>query len=378
MENNYKRLLYIDNLRIILVVLVVLAHVAITYGPVGFWYYYERTELNSTYVLAFFVSLMQAFLIGLFFMISAFFTPSALNKKGPKNFFIDRIKRLGIPLIFYIFIIAPSILYLDNLIIKGERVNYFIFYYEQVLKRGIIDVGPLWFLQVLLFFSILYVIFNEIIVRILKDKRQLVFKFPSNKNIFITILILAFVTFLVRLQFPISATTRQLNFGLAPQYIFLFGLGIVAFNNNWFEAITLKKAKFWFSIAMIAILFWPLFIFIGKSPGLSIEIFAGGLNWQSFIYAFWEAVLSISLSICVIYLFRKKFNHQTKLFKEISKSTYSVFIIHSIVIVLLSYSLKDLMFHPLVKFAIVALVGIPLCFLISFYITRVHFLKKIL
>ena len=378
MENNYKRLLYIDNLRIALVILVVLAHVAITYGPVGFWYYYERTELNSTYVLAFFVSLMQAFLIGLFFMISAFFTPSALNKKGPKNFFIDRIKRLGIPLLFYIFIIAPSILYLDNLIIKGERVNYFIFYYEQVLKRGIIDVGPLWFLQVLLFFSFLYAIFNEIIVRILKDKRQLVFKFPSNKNIFITILILAFVTFLVRLQFPISATTSHLNFGLAPQYILLFGLGILAFNNNWFEEITLKKAKFWFSIAMIAILFWPLFIFFGRSSELSIEIFAGGLNWQSFIYAFWEAVLSISLSICIIYFFRKKLNNQTKLFKEISKSTYSVFIIHSIVIVLLSYLLKDLMFHPLVKFAIVALAGIPLCFLISFYITKVRFLKKIL
>ena len=376
MENNYKRLLYIDNLRIILVVLVVLAHVAITYGPVGFWYYYERTELNSTYVLAFFVSLMQAFLIGLFFMISAFFTPSALNKKGPKNFFIDRIKRLGIPLLFYIFVIAPSILYLDNLIIKGERANYFIFYYENVLKKGIIDVGPLWFLQVLLFFSILYAIFNEVIIRLLKDKRQLILKFPSNKNIFIAILILAFVTFLVRLQFPISATTSYLNFGLAPQYIFLFGLGIFAFNNNWFEAITLKKVKFWFSIAMIAILFWPLFIFFGRSPGLSIEIFAGGLNWQSFIYAFWEAVLSISLSICFIYLFRKKFNHQTKLFKEISKSTYSVFIIHSIVIVLLSYLLKDMMFHPLVKFAIVALVGLALCFLISFYITRVRFLKN--
>ena len=98
-------------------------------------------------------------------MISAFFTPSSLNKKGPKKFFIDRIKRLGIPLIFYIFIVSPLIQYLDNLIIKGQRANYFIFYYEKVLKRGIIDVGPLWFLQVLLFFSFLYAIFNEIIIK---------------------------------------------------------------------------------------------------------------------------------------------------------------------------------------------------------------------
>ena len=109
---------------------------------------------------------MQAFSNRIvFFMISGFFYPVCIKFKKGQKLFIDKIKRLGIPLIFYIFIIAPSILYLDNLIIKGERVNYFIFYYEQVLKRGIIDVGPLWFLQVLLFFSILYAIINEIIIR---------------------------------------------------------------------------------------------------------------------------------------------------------------------------------------------------------------------
>jgi len=378
MENNYKRILYIDNLRIILVILVVLAHIAITYGPVGFWYYYERIDITSNYILAFFVSLMQAFLIGLFFMISAFFTPPALNKKGPKNFLKDRFKRLGMPLIFYIFIIAPAILYLNNLIIKGESVNYFIFYYEQVLKKGIIDVGPLWFLQVLLFFSILYAIFNEIIKRVLKDKRQGTFRFPSNKNIFITILVLALVTFIVRLQFPVSETTRRLNFGLAPQYIFLFGLGIIAYKNNWLELITLKNAKFWFKVATATILFWPLFLFFGRDSGFSIEMLAGGLNWQSFIYSFWEAVLSISLSICIIYLFRHRFNHQTKFTKRLSKSTYTVFIIHAIIIVVLSYLLRDLVLHPLLKFTLVALVGIPLCFLVSFYITRVPFLKRIL
>ena len=378
MESNYKRFFFIDNLRIILIILVVLAHVAITYGPIGFWYYYERTEFISTYVLAFFVSLMQAFLIGLFFMISAFFTPSSLERKGPKIFLTDRFKRLGIPLIFYIFIISPLIQYLDYLIIKGGSINYFVFYYEKVLKRGIIDVGPLWFLQVLLFFSIFYAILNEIILRTLKDKRRSSLKFPSNSVIFITIIILAFTTFLVRLKYPISTATIGLNFGLAPQYIFLFGLGIFAFNNSWFEAITRKKAKFWFIITIAAILFWPLFIFLAASSAPGVEILLGGLNWQSFLYALWEAVLSISISICAIYLFRYKFNYQSKLSKSISKSTYSVHIIHSLVIVLLSYSIRDFLLHPLVKFTIVALLGTALCFLISFFLIKVRFLKKIL
>jgi len=143
MKNNIRRLLYIDNLRITLVVMVVLSHAAITYGPLGFWYYYERTHLISAYPLAFYVSFIQAFLMGLFFMISAFFIPASLEAKGPKVFLADRLKRLGIPLVFYIFLISPSIRYLGYLIIKNRTVNYFVFYYEEILKKGVVDAGPL-------------------------------------------------------------------------------------------------------------------------------------------------------------------------------------------------------------------------------------------
>lgn len=372
-----KRLFYIDNLRIILIVLVVVAHAAITYGPVGFWYYYERSQFISTYVLAFYVCLLQSFLIGLFFMISAFFIPSSLKRKGPKRFLLNRLRRLGVPLVFYIFIISPSIQYLHTLIIEGKKANFIIFYYE-LLKRGIIDVGPLWFLQVLLLLSISYAIFNEIISRLYKNKIKTVLKFPSDNNIFATIIIFASLTFLVRIGFPIGRNLASLNFGLAPQYIFLFGLGIMASNNKWFKAITIREAKYWARITLIAVMFWPLFLFLCRASDFNIEIFIGGPNWQSFSYALWEAVLSISVSISAIYLFRQKFNYQNRVLKAISKSTYSVFIIHSIVIIVLSYSLKDMTFHPLFKFTIVALSSVILCFLISFYITKIHFLKGIL
>jgi peptidoglycan/LPS O-acetylase OafA/YrhL len=381
MDNNEKRLLYIDNLRIILVILVVLSHVAITYGPVGFWYYYERTDLTSTYALAFFISVMQAFLIGLFFMISAFFITPALEKKGPGDFLKDRFKRLGIPLIFYIFIIAPAILYLNNLFINGERTNYFTFYYEQVLKKGNFDAGPLWFLQVLLFFSVFYVIFVNMRNVLHKDNRKVKYKFPSNISIFIAIAALALTNFFIRLQFPISATTRQLNIGLAPQYIFLFGLGIFAYKNDWFELITPKKAKFWFRVALATILVWPVFILLSRTaglPGFNIEIIAGGLNWQSFVYSLWEATLSISLSICIIFLFRYRFNHQTRFTWGLSRSTYTVFIIHALIIVLLSYLFRGFVLHPMIKFLLVSVIGVPICFLMSFYLPRVPFLKKIL
>lgn len=378
MESNKKRLFYIDNLRIILVILVVLSHAAITYGPIGFWYYYERTELASTYFLAFYVSLIQAFLMGLFFMISAFFISFSLAEKGPKKFINSRLKRLGIPLVFYIIFISPAIRYLDYLIIKGKSANYFIFYYEEILKKGVVDAGPLWFLQVLLFFSILYAIVDIIATSIKNNRKELILKFPSNKNIFISIIILGLTTFFLRLKFPVSSNIVHLNFGLAPQYIFLFALGIIASNNKWFEAITAAKAKLWFGVSMVAIIIWPLFIISNWTSPPDIEIFLGGLRWQAFAYSFWEAVLSISMPISIIYFFRKRLNFQNKLFKIASKSAYTVFIIHSVIIVLLSYSLRNMLFHPLVKFLIVGLSGVIICFIIAFFITKIRFLRNII
>ena len=82
MKSTPSRLLYIDNMRTLVITLVVLVHISLTYGPVGPWYYYERTELPSTYPLGFFVSFNQAFYMGLFFMIAAYFILPSYSRKG--------------------------------------------------------------------------------------------------------------------------------------------------------------------------------------------------------------------------------------------------------------------------------------------------------
>ena len=63
---------YIDNLRIFLTSLVVLHHLAITYGAPGLWYYKEEAlDPVSSILLSLFVATNQAFFMGMFFMISA-------------------------------------------------------------------------------------------------------------------------------------------------------------------------------------------------------------------------------------------------------------------------------------------------------------------
>jgi glucan biosynthesis protein C len=50
-------------------------------------------------------------LLGLFFMIAGYFTPRAYDRRGAGAFLVDRLKRLGIPLLFYEVIIRPLINY---------------------------------------------------------------------------------------------------------------------------------------------------------------------------------------------------------------------------------------------------------------------------
>jgi len=82
------KLLYINNLRIVLITLIVMLHIAITYGATGSWYYYEHTgDVLSAVLLTLFTAVVQSFVLGFFFMISGYFTPGSYSRKGCKNVF---------------------------------------------------------------------------------------------------------------------------------------------------------------------------------------------------------------------------------------------------------------------------------------------------
>ncbi len=60
------RLYFIDNLRILLITLVAMLHLAITYGAVGSWYYRNAPEGYMPIPLTWHNTTVQAFAMGLF------------------------------------------------------------------------------------------------------------------------------------------------------------------------------------------------------------------------------------------------------------------------------------------------------------------------
>jgi glucan biosynthesis protein C len=104
------RLYFIDNLRILLITLVIMQHLSVTYGGEGSWYYKEgRADEISAIVLTVHNAVNQAFFMGFLFLISGFFTPGSYDRKEPSRFFKERLLRLGIPILCYDFVIGPLI-----------------------------------------------------------------------------------------------------------------------------------------------------------------------------------------------------------------------------------------------------------------------------
>ncbi|MFO7929111.1 MAG: acyltransferase family protein [Candidatus Humimicrobiaceae bacterium] len=373
-----KRITYIDNLKILLISLVIVGHVSVTYGLVGFWYYYERTVSASSIILTFFTSFLQTFLIGFFLFLAAYFIPQSYSRKGPGKYLTGRLKRLGIPLIFYILFIGPLVLYLHELVINKNNIDFFKFYWKTIIKNGIINVGPLWFLEVLLIFTITYLILRQITDTMKTEKKKKAATFPSNSQIFLFIIIISLLSFTIRIWFPVTSTVGTLQLSFLIQYIALFSIGILTYHHNWLEKITARIASFWLWITLIALPFWLLLAFFSKALSGDLSLIGGGLHWQSLAYSFWENIVGIGIIINLVYLFRKKFNHQNKLLKIVSKSTYAALIIHPLILVPLSYLLRGINLDPLVKFLLVTITGIPLCFLFGNYIRKIPGLKSML
>ena len=67
--NLKERLLYIDNLRLLVIVFVVMQHLFVTVSGIGMWYYFEGAQLDtlSTIWFEFYQSFTQGYFMGLLF-----------------------------------------------------------------------------------------------------------------------------------------------------------------------------------------------------------------------------------------------------------------------------------------------------------------------
>jgi glucan biosynthesis protein C len=366
---------YIDNIRIALTVLVILHHTAITYGGPGGWYYSEPADgLVSGLLLTVFVSTNQAFFMGFFFMLSSYFIPASYARKGRARFLVDRLKRLGIPIVFYSLVITPVMIYM----LVRLKMNRSISWYDVFIGRDEwVNLGVLWFTAALLLFTIVYAVTTPPVAR--RDEKPKAL--PGNRAIFLFALGLGLVSFAVRIVFPIGWTLDPLGFQFAhfPQYIALFIVGIHAYRHQWLSSISHQQGRFWLMIALLLIVVgFPCIYLLKVVTHSELAAFLGGMTVQSFANSLWEQLLGISLIMAWLGIARQRWNHdQGTLAKEFSRSAYAVYIVHPLVLLLVSLLMKDVPLPSLLKFVITGSISVTLSFAVGSLIVRLPVVKHV-
>jgi len=135
------------------------------------------------------------------------------------------------------------------------------------------------------------------------------------------------------------------------------------------RTITACAGRLWSRVAVILIVFFPILLLIGAPNGDPTRL-AGGIFWQSFVLAIWEQLTCVAIIVALAVLFRDRYNSQGVLAKAISESTYTAYIIHAPIIILLALALREVQLPLLLKWMFVSCLAVPMCFTFSYYLRR--------
>jgi hypothetical protein len=372
-SSSSNKLLYIDNIKVLLTILVILHHTVIAYSSSEGWYYNEETSFLGARILStVFISINQSFFMGYFFLLAAYFTNSSYSKKGVSKFIKDRLIRLGIPLIFYSFILTPFICYLVYYFTKAH-ITYF-----NYLSRydSWIDLGVTWFVAALLLFTLVYVAVKKIFnINFNKPLAA-----PSSGAIILFAAGLGVISFLVRIIFPVGWVLEPVGFQLGhfPQYIALFIIGLLASKNNWFEQLSEKTGRQLKRSARLCLLLFPVFFIIRYKLNTPLSWFSGGFHWQALLYAVWEQWIGISILTALLIRGKINWNATSILLTKASRSSFAVYIFHPLVTVIFMLALKNWAIDPAIKLLITAPLIVLGSFVLGSIILLIPGVKKIL
>jgi fucose 4-O-acetylase-like acetyltransferase len=364
---------FIDRLRVLLTVLVILHHTAITYDGSGGWFYRELRDPGtpSSLLLTLFCAVNQSFFMGMFFLLAGYITPASLARKGARAFVRDRLVRLGLPLLVFGFVLGPLTVALAGVPAGRGVADTWL----GLLGQGSFVIGPLWFAWALLIFSLTFVGWQLVWPKPALDPARAL---PSSAVWLAAAIVVGAAALALRQVVPVGQDVLGLQLGYFASYTFFFVLGAVAWQHRWLERVDRRQAVQWgwVTLATLPLLFVAAAL-AGALEGRPVN-FSGGLGMAAVVYAFWEPLVAWGIIAGLLAVFRARFNRPSAHWQAWGGQAYGAFIVHAPIVVALAVASASWQLPPLVKFAVVGSGVVVASFVVAALLLRLPGVRRII
>ena len=354
-----ERMVFVDLLRVVVIVMVIAHHAAQPYGPTGgAW---PVSDPESLPWLGSFFLVNAAFGMGLLFLLAGYFVPGSYDRKGARRFLRDRWTRIGVPVALVALLVHAPIAYLLDPL-RSSPGGFVRSLYGSGWQNLYVH---LWFLGHLLLYSVGYVSWR-IVTKGRENRTNRTESVPSHSHIIVFVLGLTLSTWVVRWWYPIDEWVPLLFIVAAepahlPQYVGLFLVGVLAYRGDWLRSLPTAVGAIWLGVGLISSVGVAALRF--TDPALWSDVVAlGGRNLPSLVYCLWEALICAGLSIGLITLFRSVFQRANRLLTAMSAASYAAYIVHLLIVIGLQVGVSGLEVPALMKFGLVTTFGVPLAF----------------
>jgi hypothetical protein len=372
-----KRVLFFDQIRALMIALVIAIHVV----PLAFTSGWIGVRIPTTgppdafFGIAggFFAYFCNTFFMCMLFLISGYFVPRSVHKKGIARYLKDRLLRIGVPFLVGLLLINNASVLLGRLSPSSPLAELS----WNTLPFN--SIGALWFLVVLFVFDLLYCTWVS-----LRGNRFTVdnsVSTPQMRSWIISAVVLGILEVVMLNQKDLwgALSRSQLN-GLGAQgmhiftYAFLFFLGCKASFHQWLERLDSHLVVRWFRFSLaLALSFLAIALVLTFNGSMSSEY--GKLV---LLGALLNPFIGWGIIAYLLLWFQHNEHRCGQWLATAGVDSFGAYVIHSLVLVIVLTTIGFIgLNHWIVALATSAL-GISISFGISHQLRRIPFVARVI
>ncbi len=337
------RIHWMDNLRTIIIFLVVLYHVGGVYEAAGLWGWFWIVDDPSTITWVGILGIVfDIFMMPTIFFISGYLTPAPLKNKTGWEFLKGKFKRLMVPWVIAVFTLIPlyKVIFLYSRNLPQEHWSTYSHFTNPNSQNW------LWFLPLLFVFNVLYLLLSKANIKVPTISLK-----AAVLGAFLIGLIYSFgIGYIV--DFRSWTLTPLIDFENERLlvYFMAFLLGALCFQRNVFAEKPQSKTLY---IVASSTAWLPVTVHIFAR--LYPILYSEGFSITPLYRLIWHSSFHLSL-VCMVYLMVESFwrylDRTGRIWSELNRNSYGVYIIHVIVIGVFGTLLLNLNLPALVKYPV--------------------------